>query len=401
MRLLVISQYYYPEQFRINDICKELVKRGYEVTVLTGIPNYPEGKYYKGYGLIKKRKETHDGVQIIRIPIFPRGKKSIMLVLNYFSFVFSGFFWSKFTRRKFDKVFIYEVSPITQAFPGIWYARRKKIQSCIYVMDLWPESIELATGINNKHIMKRIGKMVDKIYRKCDIILTSSENFIKAIAKRGHPKEKMMFWPQYAEDFYKPLNKEDFPISDMDDNRFKIVFAGNIGYAQGLNILIDTAKILRERNVPITFYLIGNGRAKEELKQNVLGYALQDYIKFIDKKPAEEIPKYYANADMAFITLKKSIISDQILPAKLQSYFACGIPILGCADGEIKDVIEQSKAGFCIPSGDYESLAKKIEECCLLPKEIFDTLKANGRNYYTQNYEQNKLLNQFEEIFLK
>ena len=401
MKLLVISQYYYPEQFRVNDICKQLTKRGHEVTVLTGIPNYPEGKFYKGYGITKKRKENHDGVEIIRLPIFPRGKKSLMLVLNYISFVISGFFWSKFTRKQFDKVFIYEVSPITQALPGIWYAKRKKIQSCIYVMDLWPESIELATGTNNVHIMKIVGKMVDEIYKKCDLILTSSESFINSISKRGHSIKKIIFWPQYAEEFYNPLKKEEFPIKEMETDRFKIVFAGNIGFAQNLNILIETAKILKKHNTPVTFFLIGNGRAKEELIKNVEKTNLQDYIKFIDKKPPEEIPKYYANADMAFITLKKNIISEQILPAKLQSYLACGMPILGLADGEIKKVIELSKAGLCIPSGDYKKLAEKIEELSTQPKEYFNSLKENARKFYINNYEKELLLNKFEQIFLK
>lgn len=396
MRILVISQYYYPEQFRINDICKELVKRGHRVTVLTGIPNYPEGKYYKGYGLFKKRKDIKDGVDIIRIPIIPRGKNSIMLMLNYISFVISGFFWSKFTRKKFDKVFIYEVSPMFQALPGIWYAKRKKIESYIYVMDLWPESIQLVTNINNKTILGLINKVVDYIYKNCKKIFTSSESFIENIHKRGHTREKLVFWPQYAEEFYRPLNIQECSKNELDTNDFKIVFAGNIGYAQGLDIVIDTGKILKEKNVKAKFFLIGNGRAKEELIKAVNTNDLQDYIKFIDKQPAEKIPEYYANADMAFITLKKNLISDEILPAKLQSYFACGVPILGCADGEIKQVIEKSKAGFCVDSGNAEKLAEQIEKCIKLTKEEIEELKLNSRKFYEENYEKQMLLDRLE-----
>ncbi len=396
MRILVISQYYYPEQFRINDICKELVKRGHRVTVLTGIPNYPEGKYYKGYGFFKKRKDIKDGVDIIRIPIIPRGKNSIMLMLNYISFVISGFFWSKFTRKKFDKVFIYEVSPMFQALPGIWYAKRKKIESYIYVMDLWPESIQLVTNINNKTILGLINKVVDYIYINCKKIFTSSESFIENIHKRGHTREKLVFWPQYAEEFYRPLNIQECSKNELDTNDFKIVFAGNIGYAQGLDIVIDTGKILKEKNVKAKFFLIGNGRAKDELIKVVNTNDLQDYIKFIDKQPAEKIPEYYANADMAFITLKKNLISDEILPAKLQSYFACGVPILGCADGEIKQVIKKSKAGFCVDSGNAEKLAEQIEKCIKLTKEEIEELKLNSRKFYEENYEKQMLLDRLE-----
>lgn len=397
MRILVISQYYYPEQFRINDICKELVKRGHKVTVLTGIPNYPEGKYYKGYGLTKKRKDIKDGVDIIRLPIIPRGKNSIMLILNYISFVISGFFWSKFTRKKFDKVFIYEVSPMLQALPGVWYSNRKKIDSYIYVMDLWPESIQLVTNLNNKVILKFINRIVDYIYKNCKKILTSSESFIENIHKRGHSKNKLVFWPQYAEEFYKPLDKKDYIKEEMQTKDFKIVFAGNIGYAQGLEIVINTAKILKEKNIKVKFYLIGNGRAKEELIKDVEENNLQDYIKFIDKQPAEKIPEYYANADMAFITLKKNLISDEILPAKLQSYFACGVPILGSADGEIKQVIEKSKAGFCVESGNAEKLAEQIEKCMNLTKEELKQMQQNSRGFYEKNYEKQMLLNVLEK----
>ncbi len=397
MRILVISQYYYPEQFRINDICKELVKRGHKVTVLTGIPNYPEGKYYKGYGVTKKRKDIKDGVDIIRLPIIPRGKNSIMLILNYISFIISGFFWSKFTRKKFDKVFIYEVSPMLQALPGVWYANRKKIDSYIYVMDLWPESIQLVTNLNNKVILKFINRIVDYIYKNCKKIFTSSESFIENIHKRGHSKNKLVFWPQYAEEFYKPLDKKDYIKEEMQTKDFKIVFAGNIGYAQGLEIVIDTAKILKEKNIKVKFYLIGNGRAKEELIKDVEENNLQDYIKFIDKQPAEKIPEYYANADMAFITLKKNLISDEILPAKLQSYFACGVPILGSADGEIKQVIEKSKAGFCVESGNAEKLAEQIEKCMNLTKEELKQMQQNSREFYEKNYEKQMLLNVLEK----
>ena len=397
MKILVISQYYYPEQFRINDICKELVKRGHRVTVLTGIPNYPEGKFYKGYGFTKKRKDIEDGVDIIRLPIIPRGKNSIMLILNYISFVISGFFWSKFTKKKFDKVFIYEVSPMLQALPGVWYAKRKKIDSYIYVMDLWPESIQLVTNLNNKMALKLINKVVNYIYINCKKIFTSSQSFIENIHRRGINKEKLVFWPQYAEEFYKPLDKEKYIKDEMKTNDFKIVFAGNIGYAQGLDIIIDTAKILKEKNIKVKFYLIGNGRAKEELIKNVEKNNLQDYIKFVDKQPAEKIPEYYANADMAFITLKKNLISDEILPAKLQSYFACGVPILGSADGEIKQVIEKSKAGFCVESGNAEKLAEQIEKCIKLTNEELKQMKENSRKFYEENYEKHMLLDKLEK----
>ena len=397
MKLLVISQYYYPEQFRINDICEEWVKRGYAVTVLTGIPNYPEGKFYKGYNFFKKRKEIINGVEIIRIPIIPRGKNSIMLLLNYISFVFSGFFFSKFTRRKFDKVFTYEVSPITQALPAIWYAKRKKIESILYVMDLWPESIELATGKKNEKLFNIIDKLVNYIYKNTDKILTSSESFRKDIIEKGYDANKVEFWPQYAETFYS--SKDNKPTEIKKDDNFKIIFTGNIGQAQGLDILVGTAKILKEKNEKVIFYIVGNGRAKEELKGKIKENNVENIIKLIDQKPAEEIPSYISECDSTFISLKSNNISEKILPAKIQSYLACGKPIIGCAKGEIEKVINDSKSGICCIEESEQRLAETIIEMKNKTKEELEQYGKNAKQYYEKNYEKNYLLNKIDKIF--
>lgn len=401
MNLLVISQYYYPEQFRINDICREWVKRGHKVTVVTAIPNYPKGKFYDGYGLLKNRKEQKDGVEIIRLPIIPRGKNPIMLILNYISFVISGFFFSKFTKKQFDKVFIYEVSPMTQAYVGIWYAKRKKIECNLYVMDLWPESIELATGVSNRTILNLVGKMTDSIYKKCDRIFTSSKSFIKSINERGHSKEKIVFWPQYAEEFYKPISIEKCKITEIEkDEYFKVIFAGNIGQAQGLDILIDVAKILKEDKEKVKFYLIGDGRAKAELQEKVGKEEVEEYIKFIDKKPAEDIPKYYSLCDLAFLSLKDNKISNLILPAKLQSYLACGIPILGCVGGEAKEVIEKSHSGFCVKY-DAEEIAKTIENIIKMDESELRRLRKNALEFFEENYKKELLLRKMDEYLFE
>lgn len=401
MNLLVVSQYYYPEQFRINDICKEWVKRGHKVTVVTGIPNYPQGKFYNGYGLLKKKKEEFDGVNIIRLPIIPRGKKTLTLMLNYISFVVSGFFFSKFTRKKFDKVFIYEVSPMMQAYVGIWYAKRKKIDCNLYVMDLWPESIELATGLSNKTLIRLIGKMVDNIYKNCDTIFTSSQSFADTIEKRGHSREKIKFWPQYAEEFYKPIAVENEDLQEIDnDDYFKIVFAGNVGYAQGLDILIESAKILKQKKIMARFYIIGDGRAKKELQIEVKQNKLENYVRFIEKKPANEIPKYYSKCDMAFLSLKNDKISNQILPAKLQSYLACGIPILGCVGGETKKILEESQAGVCVEY-DAQEIVKTIEKIIKMKKEDYDNMKKNAIQFFKCNYDKTMLLDTMDKYLFQ
>lgn len=395
---MVISQYFYPEEFRINDICTEWVNRGYEVTVITGIPNYPQGKFYKGYGLFKKRKENYKGVNIIRIPIIPRGNNAIMLSLNYLSFVVSGFFWKVFTRIKADNVFIFEVSPMTQALPGVWYAKKKNIPCYLYVTDLWPENVEIVAGITNKKILNSIGAMVDYIYKRCDRIFTSSQSFIQAIEERGVDRKKLEFWPQYAEDYYKPVDKNNIKITEIpDDGVFNIIFAGNIGYAQGLEILPDVAKILKGINIKVRFNIVGDGRFKETLKFKVEQNKVVEYFNFIDKQPATRIPDFMAISNATLISLSRSKVFSITLPAKTQSCLACGIPIIVSADGEIQRVIKSANAGLCSDAGDTKGLAENIKKLVEMPIEKLIKMSENAVSYYKKNFDKKTLLDSMDQ----
>lgn len=398
--ILVISQYFYPEQFRINDMCTEWVKRGYKVTVVTGIPNYPHGKYFKGYGLFKKRKETYNGMDIIRIPLVPRGKSSIMLALNYLSFVVSGYLWKLFTRIKADYVFIYEVSPMSQALPGVWYAKKRKIPCYLYVQDLWPENVEIITGIKNKYIIGSIGKMVDYIYSRCTKIFATSVSFVGSIENRGVPSYKVEYWPQYAEDFYIPLKKTSHP-KIPNDGAFNIIIAGNIGHAQGLDVLPKAAVILKEKKFArqIRFNIVGDGRYKDELIEFVHSNHVTEMFNFIEKQPAVMIPEMMAACDAAFLSLTDSPLFAMTIPAKLQSYMACGIPILASANGETSRIIGESHAGFASPAGDPKQLAQIIMELADKSQEDLDRLGYNARTYYDNNFNKQELLNRMDAYF--
>ena len=398
--ILVISQYFYPEHFRINDICIEWINRGYKVTVLTGIPNYPEGKFYKGYGLFKKRKEKYKEIDIIRLPLIPRGNNPIMLALNYMSFVFSGFIWKVFSRIKPDYVFIFEVSPMTQALPGIWIAKKRRIPCYIYVQDLWPENVEIVTGIKNKTIINLIGKMVDYIYKNSNKIFTTSKSFIKSIEKRGIPIEKLIYWPQYAEDFYRPTLKTEVKEIPL-DNTFNIIYTGNIGKAQGLDILPETAKILKNKykNIKVRFNIVGEGRYKENLIKNIQNKKIEDMFNFIPKQPPNKIPEYLSFCDVAFLSLSSNIIFSMTIPAKLQSYMACGIPILACAQGETMTIIQEANAGYCSMPGDPDKLAENIVKMVNTPIEHIQQMGENALRYYNKNFNKDILLDQIDEYF--
>lgn len=394
--ILVISQYFYPEEFRINDICKEWIKRGYEVTVVTGMPNYPEGKFYNGYGWFRRTRDEYEGIHIIRLPIIPRGKNSIMLALNYASFVVAGFFWKLFTRVRADKVFIFEVSPMTQALVGVWYAKKRKIPCFIYVQDLWPENVQIVTGINNKHVIHAIDKMVDYIYEKCDKIFATSPSFVKQIEKREsawkEEASKVVYWPQYAEDFYKPAERVE--LRDMPQNkRFKVAFTGNIGYAQGLDILPQTAALLKTDGVECQFIIIGDGRYKEEFEKEILKNNVEDMFALLGRKRPEEIPNYLAWCDAAFISFADNPLFEKTIPAKLQSYMACGMPVIASAEGETKRVINEAKCGICCAIGVAGSLRDAIEKIIHI-----DTaqMSANSISYFRTHFHKNTLMNEME-----
>ncbi len=397
--ILVIAQYFYPEQFRINDICTEWVKRGYKVTVVTGIPNYPQGKYYDGYGLFKKRKETYNGMDIIRIPLIPRGNNTIMLALNYLSFVVSGFFWKAFTKIKADYVFIFEVSPMTQALPGVWYAKKRKIPCYLYVQDLWPENVKIITGITNKSFIGTIGKMVDYIYRGCTMIFTTSESYIQSIHDRGVPLNKIEYWPQYAEDFY--VHLEEYDIDEISkDNSFNVIFAGNIGFSQGLDVLPEAAEIIQTRfDKKIRFNIVGDGRYKNELVNKVNSKGLNDMFNFIPNQPATRIPEFMAASDVAFLSLTDSPLFAMTIPAKLQSYMACGIPNIASATGETAKIIKESNSGLCGRPGNAEELADNIINLASKSKEELMQLGDNARKYYEENFNKQALLNRMDLHF--
>lgn len=393
--ILVISQYFYPEQFRINDMCAEWVKRGYKVTVLTGYPNYPQGKYYDGYGWFKKTREQWNGVDIIRIPLTARGQGSVKLALNYFSFVISGFFWALTTRLKADYVFTFEVSPMTQALIGKWYSKRRKIPNYLYVQDLWPENVEIVTGIHSPLVIKPIGAMVNSIYKSCDVIFATSPSFVKEIQKRvKNNKNKVKYLPQYAEEFYTPLERRAVP-EIPDDGSFKIIFTGNIGQAQGLDVLPKAAALLKGK-ADVKFVIVGDGRDKDNFLKQISDNEVGDMFVMVDRQPPERIPELLAACDAAFISFMPDPLFEKTIPAKLQSYMACGMPIIASANGETKRVIEKAECGLCVELGNASELSAAITD--MLSKDL-KTMKKMSRSFFEKHFEKQKIMSYIDKYF--
>ena len=388
--ILVVSQYFHPEPFRINDICKDLVKRGYKVTVLTGIPNYPEGKFYPGYSWFKRRKETWEGIDIIRIPLLPRGKTSVGMVLNYFSFVVSGFFWKLFTRLKADVIFSFETSPMTQVLISVWYAKRRKLRHILYVQDIWPERVVMATGIKTELIIGPLRKMSTYIYRNTDKILTTSPSFREDIRSYiPDTPEKVDYWPQYAEEFYRPLPRAATP-EIPDNGKFKVIFTGNIGQTLGLDVLVRTATLLKDQ--PVEFVIVGDGRYREQMERYIQELDVQESFRMIPRQPAERIPELLAACDAAFA----SFMDNKTISAKLQSYLACGMPVIAADDGETRRIVQEAICGLCCAFGDEKGLAEII--CQMMSHPELPEMKKRARAYFEANFEKTMLMDELEVL---
>lgn len=402
--ILLISQYFHPETFRVNDMACEWVKRGYKVTVLTGIPNYPMGKYFEGYDKKHRTRENWNGVNIIRIPLVARGNSGNKLInaagmaANYFSFVRSGKKWVKSKEAAdlhADLVFTFEVSPMTQAMIGVWYGQRFNVPTYLYVQDLWPENVETVTGIRNKMIIGPIDKMVDKIYRETGTIFTTSPSFVRAIVNRKVPvdKNKVHYWPQYAEEFYRPMEPAAIDGID-DDGSYKIAFTGNIGTAQGLDVLPKAAKLLKDDNVK--FVIVGDGRYQPEFERQIDQLGVRDKFVMIPRVPAERVPEILRSVDAGFISFNKTPLWENTIPAKLQSYMACGKAIIASASGETERVIKDACCGVCCEIANAEALSDGIRR---LMQMNSSELGMKARKYFEATFNKQMLMDEMDEYF--
>lgn len=397
MKILVITQYFYPENFRINDLCYSLKERGNEVTVLTGKPNYPNGEYYDGYNWSSKSYEIINEIEVFRSNLILRKSgKSLNLVLNYISFVFFGIARLFSIKKRFDKILIYAPSPITVGLIGIVAKYFFKSRTFLWVHDLWPESVKIAGNINNNIILNIVDLMTRLIYRYSDLIMVQSPLFKDYIHNQGVKYEKIKFYPYYAEDFYKPLELKEKNIYPEGHN---IIFAGNIGVAQSFDTIISAALELKKNKIKINFIIIGEGRDKTRIQNLIKENDIEPYFYFLGAHPPEKMARFFYHADALLVSLKKSKIFFRTIPGKLQSYLACSKPIIGSIDGIAGNIIKESNCGFCSPAEDAKKLSDIIVKFINLSVEDRDKLGKNALNYYNQHFKKDKLLLDLENIF--
>ena len=398
MRILIITQYFWPESFCINDICLGLKERGYDVVVLTGKPNYPKGKFYDGYSFNSTDKENWNGIEIYRSRLIPRGKGGgVLLFLNYISFALFASLDVFLVKGKFDRIFVYEPSPITVGIPAIIANIKFKAPIYFWVQDLWPESISAAGGIKNKFILGILDALTRFIYKRAEIILVQSLAFKPYINVQNVDNEKIIYFPNSTEGHYQVLVK-DPEVEKKLPRGFNLIFAGNIGEAQSFDTLLDAAFLLKNENIFVNWIILGDGRAKEYVKRKIVDLHLESNFILSGSFPSTDMPHFFSCADVLIVSLKKDRIFSFTIPAKLQSYLACGKPIIGSLDGEGARIISEANAGFSAQSENHVALADCVRKMYHLSEEERKLLGRNARDYFEKEFERESLLNKLELI---
>lgn len=364
LRILVLSQYFWPESFRINDLVEELASRGHRVTVLTGVPNYPGGEVFAEFVADPDRFSSFGGVEVLRVPMLPRGTGSIRLVLNYLSFVLSGLTvgaW-KLRGRRFDTIFVFMISPITAVLPAILQRRLKRASLFVWILDLWPETLSAVGAVKSPCVLSLVGRLVSYIYNRTDYILVQSQAFIASVRRYARPETPVSYFPGWAEPIFAGDLSAIQPAPELErfSDSFNVLFAGNVGEAQDFPAILDAAEALSDRP-DIRIVVIGDGRARPFVESEIRRRGVQERMVLLGRFPLERMPSFFRAADALLVSLKREPVFAMTIPGKVQSYLAAGVPLVAMLDGEGARVINQLGAGLTCPAGDGAALAERIQ----------------------------------------
>ncbi len=390
MRVLVLSQYYWPETFRITEVVGALRAADVEVAVLTGQPNYPDGEVFPGYSAMSTREEVHEGTQIWRVPMLPRGRGSALrLVGNYLSFIISAACVGPWLlrRQRFDVVLVYAPSPILQAIPAVAIARLKRARLVTWVQDLWPESLEVTGFIRNRRALMLVAGVVRWIYRRNDLLLVQSQAFESPV-RRLAPYTPIEYFPNPGDGPVPSVARADEPPLRLGEG-FTIVFAGNLGTVQALDTVLAAASELRDLT-DVRFILVGSGSRSDWLREAVQKAALLN-VDLPGRFPPAAMPAILEQASVLLVSLAKQPILAQTVPSKLQSYLAAGKPILASLDGEGARVVGEAEAGIATPAEDASALAAAARRLYAATPAERLAMGARARAYYDRHFDPQKL----------
>lgn len=413
MKILFVCQYFYPEVFRGNDIAFHWAEEGHDVHVVTGIPNYPDGVFHKGYGFFKHRheeivqdfqgfKKFKGRVSVTRLPIIPRGNNKIMLMLNYFSYLIVAWIYMLFHAifHKYDRVFVQQLSPVMMSTPGVLYKRIRKVPLYTWVLDLWPESLAAAGGINNKYILGFFRHYVKSEYKHSDKILISSRSFEKSILEYGDYAGKIIYYPQWADgNESSELNVESLKSveSVKIPDGFKLMFAGAVGEAHGFECTMQAALLTKEHK-DIKWIVVGDGRKLDWVRQFIKDKGLEETVYTLGRFPADTMPWFFKQADAMLVTLNDDPLFKLYAPAKISSYMAAAKPIVAVLNGEGAEVIWEADCGWALPAGDAEGLAKLAIELSKKDNADLDAKGENALRYYNEHFVKETCLKNLDDL---
>lgn len=387
MKILIVTQYYFPEQFQINEIAPELVRRGHDVTVLCGVPNYPKGIIYPGYetedGCKQKEREYHEqtGVRVIHAKQHPRGRNPLQLIRNYWSFARESKKAARTLPGDYDVVLGYQLSPITSMLAALEYKKLHGVPVVFYTLDIWPVSAEAMLHGKKNPAYPWVKKLSRKIYLGADKVLVTSRPFTDYLNSRlGVPTDRMAYLPQHAGGAMLPMDLRKEAQNGCTD----FMFAGNLGKGQRVDVIIQAAAVLGARN-DYKIHIVGDGRMRQELEQMAAKNGLTENVVFYGNQKREDMPSFYRKADVLLITLRGNNEVGNTMPGKLQMYMTTGKPILGAINGAAREVIEEAECGACAGAGDYKGLAGLMESYIGNPEKYKDC-GANARRYFNGHF---------------
>lgn len=393
MKILITCQYYWPDNFLINEIAEDLVKRGNKVTVLTGLPDYATTKVPKEYKWGKRRKETNNGVEIIRVPIIARHHGFVMRVINYLSYFINSSIYAKLHDfSDYDVIYAYQLAPILMVNPGLIIKKKYNIPMFLYVLDLWPDQMKIWHVNEGNPAFKLVLKYCKKAYGSGDIVGITSEPFRDYLINTcGVNKNRIVYLPQHS-------SKLEIRDIEKDNSIVNFIFAGNIGQQQNIECLIKAISLMKTKK-KFLVNIYGEGTSFEKCKAYTKELKVEDRIKFYGRVPKEELDSIYPKMDAFLLTLcseKEIGFVANTVPAKLQNYMSGGKPILASIDGGAKDIINESRCGAVVPSGHAEEYAKLLDDF-LENKEKYKDCGKNAIKYFEENFEKNKVMDRLEK----
>lgn len=389
MKILFVSQHFWPENFRANDLVKGFMERGHEVTVLTGLPNYPEGKLFKGFSFFKGPYfDEYEGARIVRTPILTRGRqKGFRLILNYLSFAFNACFMGLFfCRGRFDRVFIFNTSPISMCIPGIFMGFIKRAKVFTWVLDLWPETLKAVDIVDEGRLFKLLKFACHQVYKQSGTLLLPSESLVQECKKfKPHGVE---YLPQWGENLFAQTKYTD----RLSEDPFHLLFAGNLGIAQDLETIIMAVGKLARQGVKIKLELFGSGHKTSWIQETLKKNHWDNFIILKGRHPIESMPQFFSKADALVVSLSSNQLFKKMIPGKLQSYLASGKPILAILEGEGEQIVSQNNCGLTARPGQIDQVTQCILEFSKLSSAELKLMGENSKKYFKQHFEREKVL---------